>query len=193
MKVLKTINSKLTMKHILILLLAILSLYTKSYAQKYFTRTAYLNFQSTTPLEDINATSQQATAVFDAETGEMAWAVLMKSFQFKKALMQEHFNENYIDSDKFPKATFKGKIANYSQAKLKDNLEVEVEGEMNLHGVTKPFKSKGLIKMQNGDIILTSAFTMRPEDYNISIPQLVREKIAKVMDVKVEAKCSPKK
>jgi polyisoprenoid-binding protein YceI len=176
-----------------LLLVAVFFIVHNAFSQKYFTRSANINFHSVTPLEDINATSNQATAVFDAETGEMAWAVLMKSFQFKKALMQEHFNENYVESDDFPKATFKGKIVDYTPAKIKNNQDVEVEGEMNLHGVTKPFKSKGTIKVVNGDLVFVSAFTMRPEDYNIIIPQLVRDKIAKVMDVKVEAKCSPKK
>jgi polyisoprenoid-binding protein YceI len=177
----------------LLILIAVFLTYSTAFSQKYFTRSANINFRSVMPLEDINATSNQATAVFDSETGEMAWAVLAKSFQFKKALMQEHFNENYVESDKYPKATFKGKIVDYTPAKIKNNQEVEVEGEMSLHGVTKPFKSKGTIKVVGGDLVFSSAFIMKPEDYNITIPQLVRDKIAKVMDVKVEAKCSPKK
>lgn len=181
------------MKNIVLSIFILFFLSNSAFAQKYFTRTGLINFYSKTPLEDIDANSNQASAVVDLEKGEVAWAVLMKSFLFKKALMQEHFNENYVESTKYPKATYKAKILNYSADLLKkDGLhEVVVDGTMTLHGVTKPFKTKGTIEVKGGELLLKSAFKLIPEDYNIKIPQLVRDKIAKEINVKVEAVCQP--
>ena len=123
----------------------------------------------------------------------MEFAVLIKGFEFKKALMQEHFNENYLESDKFPKATFKGKIVNNSDVNYKKDgtYKVKTKGQLTIHGVTKEVEADGTIEVKGGKIVGTSTFNVNPEDYKISIPNLVRDKIAKQIKVTVKADYQP--
>ena len=111
---------------------------------RYIERTGKASFFSEAPLENIEAHNEQVLSLLDVEKGEVAASMLMKSFQFQKALMQEHFNEKYIESDKYPKATFKGKITDMNKVDLsKDgNYTVDVEGEITIHGETQPLKTK---------------------------------------------------
>src|SRR5688500_15365572 len=103
------------------------------------TRTGHISFYSSAKLEDIEAHNYQVSSSLNTETGDMAYVVMIKSFQFKKALMQEHFNENYMESDKYPKSTFKGKITDLSKVNFnKDGTyNVKVQGDLFIHGVTK--------------------------------------------------------
>jgi len=162
---------------------------------KYFTRNGTVTFFSSAPMEDITAENYNATAVLDTETGAVEFSVLMKSFNFKKALMQEHFNENYVESDKFPKSTFKAKIVNIDEIDLtKDgSYPAEVEGEMTIHGVTQNITPEGTIVVKDGAVNLESKFIVKPEDYEIEIPDVVREKIAKEIEVTVLADLEPLK
>ncbi|MGB6037898.1 MAG: YceI family protein [Cryomorphaceae bacterium] len=162
---------------------------------KYFTRNGTVTFFSSAPMEDITAENYNATAVLDAETGALEFSVLMKSFNFKKALMQEHFNENYVESDKFPKSTFKAKIVNMDEIDLsKDgSYPAKVEGEMTIHGVTQSMNPEGTIVVKDGAVNLESKFIVKPEDYKIEIPDVVREKIAKEIEVTVMADLEPLK
>lgn len=164
-------------------------------SQTFFTRTGEVSFHASTPLENIDANTNEATCIINIETGEVAFAVLMKSFQFRKSLMQEHFNENYVESSKYPKGTFKGKIANPKLIVLDKggSYPAEVEGEMTIHGVTRKIRAKGTIKVKENNIQVISSFQIVPEDYNITIPSIVRGKIAKVVEVKVNAICKPLK
>lgn len=176
------------MKHIITLAVAIIAFNTIS-AQTYFSKNAYVGFFSSTKMEDIKADNNKANVVFKKETGEIQFSALMKAFEFEKALMQEHFNENYVESDKFPKATFKGKIENPSALNLtKDGTyPVKVVGDMNMHGVTKPLTVNATIKVAGGKITCDSKFSVKPEDYNIAIPNTVRDNIASMIDVTVKA------
>lgn len=164
-------------------------------AQTFFTRTGEVSFHASTPLENIDANTNEATCVINMETGEVAFTVLMKSFQFRKSLMQEHFNENYVESSKYPKGSFKGNIVNPKLIVLakEGDYPAEVEGEMTIHGVTKKIKTKGTIKITENNLQIISSLQIVPEDYNITIPSIVRGKIAKVVDVKVNALCKPLK
>ncbi len=176
------------MKSISILLLLIgLSFITEA-QNRYFTRTGYIKFFSTSAVENIEAHNRQVTSFLDIKTGEMVFAVLMKSFEFEKALMQEHFNENYVESDKFPKSTFKGNITNLAEINFaKDgNYEAIVSGDLTIHGVTKPIKSKGTITVKAGNIIAKTVFPVTVADHDIKIPSLVRDNIAKVVEVSVD-------
>jgi len=161
-----------------------------AFSQKYMTRTGYIRFFSHTSMEDIEGKNNQVTSIMDAETGEMVFKVLMKSFQFQKALMQEHFNEKYVESDKFPNADFlKAKIKDWKPNMLKEGkpVEVTVDGELTIHGVTKKITEKGTIELKpDGKVIAKSQMKVRPEDYGIKIPSLVRENIAEVIDVFIE-------
>ena len=163
------------------------------YSQKYFTRAGKISFYSDTPIEKIEAHNTKATSVFDRETGRMEFAVLIKAFQFEKALMQEHFNENYMESSKFPKASFKGQIDSFPVLDLSKDGEyqVQVNGEMTIHGIAQPLTTRGLISIQGDKITASASFDIRVADYEIEIPALVRENIAKVVKVEVDILYQP--
>jgi polyisoprenoid-binding protein YceI len=162
-------------------------------AQKYMTKNGYIGFFSHTPVEDIKADNNQVAGILDASTGEMVFQVLIKSFHFEKALMEEHFNENYMESDKFPKSTFTGKIINLSAINFSKNgiYDVTVEGELTIHGVTNKVTTKGSVEIVTGGINANSKFNIIPEDYKIDIPGVVRNNIAKTLEVTVTMKYSP--
>jgi len=172
-----------------IFLFTIIFLTEFSYAQSlYFTRNGKVNFFSKTSMENIDAVNNEVFSVIDMQKGEIAFAILIKSFRFEKALMEEHFNENYMESTKFPKATFNGKIVDFSKVQLnKDGVyPVEVSGDLTIHGVTKKISTEGRIKVVSGSISSQSNFILRVKDYNISIPSLVADKIAETIEVTVE-------
>jgi len=157
-------------------------------AQRLITRNGHVWFHSSTPIEDIEAHTYQAMSVLDTEKGEMAFAILMKSFQFEKALMQEHFNEKYVESEKYPKATFKGSITNWTDVRLDQAGEypVKVEGRLEMHGEAHPVSSEGVLKVDGNKINGEAAFRILLEDYKIKVPSVVRENIAEVIDIMVD-------
>jgi polyisoprenoid-binding protein YceI len=176
------------MKKILLLML-ILGFVQLSQAQsKYMTRTGTVNFVAEGPVkDDVKAINNQAACVFDPATGEIVFQIAIKSFVFKKALMQEHFNENYLESHKFPKAVLKGKLMQVEKIDFSKNgkYPVIVNGEMDLHGVKKTVNEKGMLEVKDGKIFLSSDFQITLADYNISIPKIVEDKLAKVADVQL--------
>ncbi|WP_372776646.1 YceI family protein [Mangrovibacterium sp.] len=159
----------------------------------YFTKTGTVIFDSSTPLETIHAENNQVTSFLKTTNGELNFAALMKSFKFKNALMEEHFNENFIESSKYPKAVFKGQIQNWSAIDLskEEAHEANVEGELTLHGVTKKISTKAVLHPQNGKIAGTCDFVVSAEDFDIKIPALVRDKIAKEVKVTVNVNYEP--
>ena len=169
------------------LLSSLLVFATAIQAQKYFTRTGKVSFYASTPLENIEAVTKETTAVIDTATKELAFQVTVKSFLFERTLMQEHFNENYMESDKYPNSTFKGKIADSSKVDFaKDgSYTVNVKGELIMHGITKNITVPGTITVKKGVIIVNSKFKIKPEDYNIKISSMVANKIAKEIEIKV--------
>lgn len=179
------------MKYIFIL--TFISAFLTTNAQKFMTKNGYIGFYSHTPVEDIKADNNQVASILDISTGEIAFQVLIKSFQFEKALMQEHFNENYLESEKFPRSTFSGKITNFSDVNFSKpgKYEVTVEGDLLIHGVTKKISTKGSVEIAENSIIATSKFNIQPEDYNINIPAVVRNNIAKIIEVTVNMKYAP--
>jgi polyisoprenoid-binding protein YceI len=144
-------------------------------------------------VEDIEAHNNQAVSILDVKSGEVVASMLMKSFDFKKALMEEHFNENYVESNKFPKATFKGKITNLSQFNVTKNGKyvLEIDGNITLHGVTKPLKIKGEAVVADGKIKASAVFPLTVKDFEISIPRLVRNNIAEKVEVSVSFNYQP--
>jgi len=172
------------------LILLTLMIFLNLSGQKYRTRNGFIGFFSHTPMEDIKADNNQVASVLDAGTGEIVFQVLMKSFKFERSLMEEHFNENYVESEKFPKSSFSGKIVEPSTLDLaaKGKYEVVVEGDLTIHGVTKKVSAPGTIEVTADGITATSKFIISPEDYNIEIPGVVRDKIAKELEVSVEMK-----
>ncbi len=176
------------MKKSLFICLLAITFAGQLHAQKYFTRDGNITFAASTPLENIEATNRGATAVVDASSGAMEFAVLLKGFIFEKALMQEHFNENYLESGKYPKATFKGKIQNIGEVKwTKDgSYPVKFKGTMNIHGTNKEINGQGTITINGGRILASSTLDLPLSDYNISIPSVVADKISKTAKVNIE-------
>lgn len=156
-------------------------------AQKFYTKNGSISFFSKASLENIHAENNQVMSVLNTENGDLQFSVLIKSFNFEKALMQEHFNENYLESDKYPKATFKGSISEIGKVSfLKDGVyNVVTAGDLSLHGVTKKITAPGTITIKGGKISATSKFQIKLADYNVSIPKLVKDNIAESVDVTV--------
>ncbi len=152
--------------------------------------TGEITFYSYAPIEDINATCSQVNSIFNSVNGEIAFTLLMKGFIFRKELMQEHFNENYVESDKYPKASFSGSFSgDFSPAK--DGLyHVTVKGNLTIHNVTRAIEQPATIEMINGRLSGRADFKIKPEDYNITIPSIVRDKIAADMTVHVRVDCN---
>ena len=175
------------------LLMLLASIITTTNAQsKYFTRNGTVVFDAEGKLDDIEeikAKNTAATCVLDAANGDMGWAVTMNKFAFANSLMQKHFNENYVESEKYPKATFKGKIDDISKVNFeKDGIyPVGVSGTMTLHGVTKEVNVKGVITIEKGKVLVSSRFDIPLKDYKIDIPTVVFVKIAESAKVTVSA------
>ncbi|HRI26478.1 MAG TPA: YceI family protein [Chitinophagales bacterium] len=162
---------------------------------KFFTKNGHIDFFSATPMENISANNDKVVSILDTETGKLDFQVLIKAFEFEKALMQEHFNENYMESDKFPKSTFKGQIVNLSDVNFSKNgtYQVKVSGDLTIHGVTKAVQAPGTITVKDGTITATSKFTVAVADYNIEIPKLVKDNIAKNIDINLSMNYQPYK
>ena len=156
-------------------------------AQKVFTKNGNISFFSKSPLENISADNNQVMSVLNQQNGEMQFSVLIKGFHFKKSLMEEHFNENYMESNKYPKANFKGNISDLSKIDFsKDgNYAVNVSGDLTIRGVTKKVSAPGTVQVKGGKVTAESKFPLRLADYNITIPKLVKDNIAEVVDVTV--------
>ncbi len=180
------------MKNILFLSI-LLTVTVQLDAQKYFTKEGKISFYSEAPLEKIEAHNSKATAVLDLESGKMQWAVLIKAFQFEKALMQEHFNENYMESTKFPKAAFTGSINDWSGIDLNNDAEqkITLNGELTIHGVTQSVSTPATLIVKNGELAGTAVFTVKVADYKIEIPGVVRDKIAKEVEIHIDANFQP--
>jgi hypothetical protein len=175
------------MKKILFIILTV-GLFQISHAQKYISKTGHIWIYSYTPMEVIEGHNHQVVSILDATTGDLQYSLLVKSFEFKVALMQEHFNENYMESDKLPKSSFKGKLTNLNKIELKKDgiYPAEVSGDLTIHGVTKPVTTTGTIEVKGQTITAKAKFTVSPKDYDIVIPSLVEDKIAKTIDVNVD-------
>lgn len=142
--------------------------------QKFFTKTGSISFYSNAPLEKIEAHNKQVACILNTQTHELAFKVLIKSFEFKQALMQEHFNENYLESEKFPNASFEGKITNVVSYTKDGSFPVEVIGKLTIHGASKEVKSKGtlVVKAGGATLELSSKFNILLKDYNIKNDKL---------------------
>lgn len=175
-----------------IYLLAVFSLiFFAAFSQnKYFTKSGNISFYSVAEEENIEAHSNRAISIFDIQSGDIEFSVLIKSFQFEKALMQEHFNENYLESDKFPKATFKGNSDELKKIDFtKDGTHtIAVKGKLTIHGETKEISTPMTIAIKSGVINAASEFNVLLKDYNIKIPSVVGKKIAEEILIKVDVK-----
>lgn len=155
------------------------------FSQKMITRTGEIKFEASMPaFEEIAATNKTTSCILDKSTGDFVALTLIKSFKFKAPLMEEHFNENYMESSQFPKATFKGKILNFDATKLSaTKTAYDLEGDLTIHGVTKKIKTKINLTLSGTKILAASAISVKPQDYKIEIPNLVKGKIAENVKV----------
>jgi hypothetical protein len=176
------------MRKLILSLFLILAVAFTSNGQKYFTRNGTLRFFSATPLENIEATNNQASCILDIQTGEVVAKMLVEAFQFEKALMQEHFNENYVESEKFPQAILKAKVMNLKDIDWSKSgkTNVTLDAEITLHGVAHKYNINGTVENQNGKIIALSTFIVKPSDFEIKIPKAVESNIAKEVEVNVK-------
>ncbi|UOQ97829.1 YceI family protein [Hymenobacter sp. 5317J-9] len=160
---------------------------------RYSTSAGLITFFSTAPLEDIEALNPKVAAVFELATGQLAFSMLMRDFQFKNTLMQEHFNENYAESEKYPRARFTGTLVTMpDEATLRSGPQpVYVQGVLTIHGVKRKVRVPGTLHLRDNDLVVTSKFAVAPADYKIKIPALVRNNIAKSIDVSVIMTCQP--
>lgn len=156
---------------------------------KYFTRSGKVAFYSKTDMENIEAHNTKGTSVLDSKTGALEFAVLLKAFEFEKELMMEHFNENYVESDKFPKSSFKGTIADISAVNFqKDGVyPVKIKGQFTLHGVTKEIATDGTIEVKGGKPTGKASFDILLADYNIVVPNVVKDNISKSVKIDIIA------
>lgn len=174
----------------IVCLLAIVSLFSFSKLQaqdKYVTDISEVYFFSSTPIEDIEAVNADLKGIIVEETSEFSFRIPIKSFVFDKSLMQEHFNENYMESDRYPNATFKGKIEGDYSLKKDGVYALEAVGDLEIHGVKNKVSLPATIVVENGFPSIQCTFKVALADYNIEVPKIVFYKIAEDIEVKVEA------
>lgn len=178
-----------------LVLLIVLSTIGSAQAQsKYIDKNGTLIFEASEALfEEVKATNESVTAILNIDTNEIASLGLVKGFRFKNSLMEEHFNENYIESETYPKATFKGKLLDFNFSDLSENMtDITVDGKLELHGKEKEIRTTLKIKKSGDSIIIQGSFNVTPDDFDIEIPNIVKNKIAKEINVSLDFKLSQK-
>jgi polyisoprenoid-binding protein YceI len=166
-----------------ILILAFLSIAMQSKGQLYMTNTGEVSFFSKTPMEDIDAINKSVSSIINTATNEVAVQMRITNFVFPNKLMQEHFNENYLESEKYPSATFKGKIKESVNLTVPGTYAIEALGSATIHGVTRPIELKCSIVSIGNNLSLSCQFEIKLVDYQIKIPKIVFAKIAEVIKV----------
>ncbi len=182
------------MKKIVFFVFILLTVNT-SFAQRYLSKTGSVSFYSSAPLEKIEAQNHQVNCALDTKSGFFVVKILMRSFIFEKALMQEHFNEDYVESDKFPNSFFKGKIVNLKAINFSKPgiYPAVIEGQMTIHGVTQRIKAEGTFTISENGILVRAKFPLKLVDYGISIPDVVIDKIAKEVEITTDIHLKPLK
>lgn len=153
--------------------------------QRYFAEKSTVVFFSDGVVEDISAENTKVTSIFDAIKGDIAFLMSMKDFQFEKKLMQVHFNEKYVESEKYPKSSFQGRIVGFNAA-VAGLQQVKALGKLSIHGVTREVEVPGTVELNSGQIVVKSRFMVKLVDYNIKVPQIVWQNIAQQVEVSVD-------
>ncbi|MEM6361803.1 MAG: YceI family protein [Bacteroidota bacterium] len=176
------------MKYIVSIALLFAGMVTVSAQDKYITKNGFVKFFSSAPLEDIEADNNNVQSIVDLAASEVVINIPIQSFEFDKSLMKEHFNENYLESEKFPKASFKGKYDAGKQLTAKDigSHTVAVTGDLTIHGVTRPLLAKATLIIKAGGVQAKTKFDVRVADFDIEIPRIVFKNIAEVVEVTVD-------
>ncbi|NML20360.1 YceI family protein [Pseudoflavitalea sp. G-6-1-2] len=160
---------------------------------KFYTRTGNISFVTKGVLETVKAENKTVTCVLNSQTGQLQFSVLMRGFEFRKALMQEHFNENYVESEKYPNAQFIGQITGTPLPDLsKDGTyAAKVEGKLTLHGITRDISTESTIIVKQGQVHATAAFNILLSDYKIKIPALVKNSLSNTVNIAVACMLQP--
>jgi polyisoprenoid-binding protein YceI len=158
-------------------------------AQKYVAEKSSITFFSDALIEDIKAVNTKGASILNVQTSDLVFSVPVREFQFKKKLMQEHFNEKYMESEKYPKATFSGKLLNFDPSQ-KNSQSVKSKGKLTIHGVTQEVEIDG-IALSGDKVTLSSKFMIRLADYQVEIPQLMFQNIAEEVEVTLEFTYKP--
>ena len=178
------------MNKVFLILFVFLSAHQLYSQEKYLEKDGYISFFSHSLVEDIKADNNQVLSIIDTETGEIAIQLLMRSFLFKKALMQQHFNESYVESHKYPKAIFKGTILNYKDLN-NENKETEIKGTLSVHGKDKEISVRAKFEINKDLIKISGNFMVEVAHFDIKIPTVVRNNIAKIIKVTFDLKHEP--
>lgn len=178
----------------IILLITLLTTALINAQTKYIDKVGVVTFEASEEVfEPVKATNTSVTAIFDSSTNQIASLALIKEFRFKNSLMEEHFNENYVESETYPKATFKGKLSDFNISDLTENMtEVMVDGKLQLNGKEKEIRTPLNIKKSGDTIVIQGSFNVTPVDFGIDIPKIVRNKIAKEVIVSLDFKLNRK-
>jgi polyisoprenoid-binding protein YceI len=173
----------------------ILSGIIASAQDRFFTKNGRISFVSKGNIETIEANHKSVTCVLDTKTGNVQFSVLMRGFEFRKALMQEHFNENYLESDKYPRSEFRGQIANNSAIDYtKDGVyDAKVKGKLTIHGVARDIETDGKVTVKGGKPQANATLVIQLSDYKISIPGIHRENINNNVTITVDCPMEPLK
>lgn len=170
--------------------LALLSTASFTQGQKFISEKSTVTFFSKATIEDIAAHNEKAMALFDPASGDVAFSVPIIEFQFEKSLMKEHFNEKYMETEKYPKGSFQGKITGYASGTTGPQ-QARATGKLTIHGVTKDIDVPGTIEWKGDRILLAAKFPVKLEDYKIKIPQLLFQNIAESVEVSIDFTLMP--
>ena len=174
-----------------LLTIIFISLTTAGFSQKMMTRNGEIKFDATVPgaMDPVVATSNTVSSIFDKTTGELVVQGLVKSFKFKSPLMEEHFNENYMESDKFPKTSFKGKIVGYDGKAG----SYDVDGDLTIHGVTNKVKTKVTVSSAAGKVGVAGTFNIKLKDYKLEGPAMAKKTLAETAKISLKLELEDKK
>ena len=170
------------------LILICLLFSTQLIAQQYYSKKGQVSFFSEAPIENIEAVNKDVSAIVDSQSGGFAFRLKIQDFTFPNSLMQEHFNESYLESDKYPLSTFTGSIADISKLDLSSRQTLTVKGSLSIHGITQEAEMVAYAQIINGELHISSTFDVVLEDYDIDIPKIMMYKIAEVIKVAVDIK-----
>ncbi len=181
------------MKNKIILILICSSFFANGFSQKYITKSGTIEIFSETALFTIDGINKKVASILNTGNGDIVVSTLVRSFKFEEALVEEHFNENYIESAKFPKAIFKGKIDNYKPGEFdKDGVyNVTLKGKLTIHGQTRDVNEKAQIVVKNGLISGTSQFNVSLEDYKIKVEKAYKSSIKDEILLKIKFDYKP--
>ncbi|MGZ3751633.1 MAG: YceI family protein [Mucilaginibacter sp.] len=180
------------MKYFAIVLLSLLNFHQAG-QDLYTCKNARISLFSGALIEDIKAVTSSGVSVFNAVTGELDFSVAISTFQFEKAFMQQHFNSDYMESDKYPRAIFKGKIQEHIDITKEGTYAVNAEGVLTVHGVAQKRIIQGNLTVKNGLLYMTSEFKVKCADHHIDIPQILFYHIAETIKITVSATYNPYK